>query len=289
MGNWRVAAVQMDCQLGEVQRNLVVVQSRLQIAAEQGAKLVVFPECILTGYGFTSRAEALKCAQPIPGPATQTLSADCVRLGVWAVVGMLELAGEKLFNTAALLGPDGSVRTYRKIHLPCVGADRFTDPGDQPFAVHDLGGLKIGIGICFDGSFPESARVLTLLGADLLLLPTNWADKALKMATLVSRVRAFENHVYNMSVNRVGDESGYHYIGHSTICDYLGDWLTIAEHDREEILYAEINPEAARQKKVVHCVGEYEIDRVNWRRPEMYALLTEKSSPFTGHQNQPIK
>jgi 5-aminopentanamidase len=286
MSTWRVAAVQMDCQLGQLSANLSAVRFRLRQAAEQGAKLIVFPECILTGYGFSSRAEALHSAEPIPGPASNSLVEECKALGVWAVVGMLELAGEKLFNTALLIGPDGTVRTYRKIHLPCVGADRFTDPGDRPFEVHDLGGLKVGIGICFDGSFPESARMLTLLGADLLLLPTNWADKALKMATLVARVRAFENHVYNMSVNRVGTESGYHYIGHSTICDYLGDWLAAAEHDQEAILFADINPEAARPKKVVHCVGEYEIDRVNWRRPEMYTKLTETSPPFTGHQNQ---
>ena len=67
-------------------------------------------------------------------------------------------------------------------------------------------GLKIGINICFDGSFPESARILTLAGADLIVLPTNWADKAIKNATLVSRVRAFENHVYHHAVNRVGTE-----------------------------------------------------------------------------------
>ena len=60
----------------------------------------------------------------------------------------------------------GFVAGYRKIHLPCLGADRFTDPGDRPFAVHDLGGLRLGMNICFDGSYPESARILTLLGAD---------------------------------------------------------------------------------------------------------------------------
>jgi predicted amidohydrolase len=163
--------------------------------------------------------------------------------------------------------------------------DRFTDPGDRPFAVHDLGGLRVGVAICFDGSFPETVRVMALQGADLVVLPTNWSENAIKNATLVSRVRAFENHIYYAAVNRVGDEAGYHYVGHSSVSDFNGDFLAYADHDREAILYAEIDPEAARKKKVVHCAGEYEIDRLNWRRPELYAPLVEpQAEPFVGHR-----
>jgi 5-aminopentanamidase len=201
----------------------------------------------------------------------------CKDRNVHAIFGLIERAVEKLFNAAAVVGPAGFVAGYRKVHLPCVGADRFLDPGDRPFAVHDLAGLKVGVGICFDGSFPETVRVLTLLGADVVCLPTNWADAAVRNATLVCRVRALENHVYFMSVNRVGNETGFHYIGQSSICSYTGDFLAFADHDREEILYAEVDPAKARQKKVVVCAGEYEIDRVNWRR-EMYGTLTN-----TGH------
>ena len=284
---WRVAAVQMDCKLGDRAANLATIRTKLNEAADNDAKLIVFPECALTGYGFTDRASATANAEPIPGPSTDAIAAECVKRKVWAVYGLLEKAGEKLYNACALVGPTGTIATYRKVHLPCVGADRFADPGDQPFAVHDLGGLKIGINICFDGSFPESSRVMTLQGADLVILPTNWADKALRMATLVPRVRAFENHVYYMAVNRIGMETGYHYIGHSSITDYLGDYQAYADHDGDAILYATLDPEGARQKKLVHCVGEYEIDRVNWRRPEMYGELTEPMPAlFTGHQNK---
>ncbi len=285
MASWKIAGVQMDCQLGRTEVNLEAVLAKLAIAADAGAKLIVFPECALTGYGFTSREEALRCAEPIPGPSSDLIATDCAKRGVWVIFGCLERDGPKLFNSCVLIGPTGSVATYRKIHLPCVGADRFTDPGDKPFEVHDLGGLMIGINICFDGSFPESARILTLAGADLIVLPTNWADKAIKMATLVSRVRAFENHVYYLAVNRVGVESGYHYIGHSSITDFNGDYQAMADHDAEAVIYAEVNPELARAKKVIHCVGEYEIDRVNWRRPEFYGPLNEVTKPFTGHQN----
>lgn len=284
---WRIAAVQTDCELANPASNLAKIRRRLEEAADGGANLVVFPECVLTGYGFASRSDAMICAEPVPGPSTDAVAADCARRGVWAVYGLLERDGDRLYNSCVLVGPNGTVAKYRKTHLPCLGADRFTDPGGDPFAVHDLGGLVIGMNICFDGSFPETSRVLTLLGADLVVLPTNWADNAIRMATLIPKARAFENHIYYVAVNRVGTEAGYHYIGHSSMTDYLGGDLASADHDREVILYADVDPSAARRKKVVHCAGEYEIDRVNWRRPELYAPLVERSQqPFTGHQNR---
>lgn len=279
---WTVAGVQTDCRLGDVAGNVAAVRRKLAAAADAGARLVVFPECVLTGYGFPSRAAMLECAEPLPGPSTDLVAADCAKYGVWAVYGLLERAGDKLYNACAIVGPNGYFAGYRKLHLPCLGADRFADPGDRPFAVHDLGGLRLGVHICFDGSFPESARIMTLLGADLIVLPTNWADNARRMATLVPRTRAFENHVYHMAVNRVGVESGFHYVGHSSVCDYLGDYTAYADHDREAILTSEIDPEAARQKRVVHYAGEYEIDRVNWRRPDVYGPLVE-GEVFRGH------
>jgi predicted amidohydrolase len=285
MPTWTIAAVQTDCRLGDTGANLADVRTRLAEAAAAGARLVVFPECVLTGYGFASRAAAAAAAQPIPGPATDAVAADCAERNVWAAFGLLERSGDRLYNACALVGPAGQLVTYRKVHLPCLGVDRFTDPGDRPFAVHDLGGLRVGIAICFDGGFPEAVRVMALQGADLVILPTNWTANAIKNATLVSRVRAFENHIYYAAVNRVGDEAGYHYVGHSSVSDVSGDFLAYADHDREAVLVAEIDPEAARKKKVVHRAGEYEIDRLNWRRPELYGPLVEpQAEPFTGHR-----
>jgi predicted amidohydrolase len=230
MSTWIVAGVQMDCKLADRLVNIRRMADALATAAERGARLVVFPECALSGYGFGTRDQALEVAESIPGPATDAIAQECRRRGVWAVFGLLERDPDsgKLFNACALVGPAGLVGSYRKIHLPCLGADRFTDPGDRPFAVHDLGGLKIGMNICFDGSFPESARILTLLGADLIVLPTNWATNARKMAELVSAARAWENHVYYLAVNRVGDEAGFRYIGLSSAADYLGNMLHTA-------------------------------------------------------------
>jgi predicted amidohydrolase len=286
MTPWKLAAVQMDCRLADVVANRDTVCRHLHTAADAGANLIVFPECILTGYGFTSREETQRCSEEMPGASTETIAAVCVARRVWCIYGTIERAGTKLYNAAALIGPKGFVAKYRKCHLPCLGADRFTDPGEGPLVIHDLGGLKVGIGICFDGGFPEFPRVLTLLGADLIVLPTNWADKAIKTATYVPPSRALENAVYFAAVNRVGTESGFHYIGQSSIYAPSGDCLARADDDREAILYAEIDPEAARRKRVVHCVGEYEVDRVNWRRPDLYGPLLH-GTPFSGHNNRP--
>ena len=286
MPQWIVAGVQMDCTLGEGVANRAAIMAKLQQASDRGAKLIVFPECVVTGYGFESRNQIRAVAEPLPGPSTDAIAGSCAKLGVWAVFGLMEAAPDgKLYNACALVGPSGFVARYRKIHLPCLGADRFTDPGDRPFAVHDLGGLKIGMNICFDGSFPESARILTLLGADLVVLPTNWATHSRTMAQLVSAARAWENHIYYLAVNRVGEESGFHYLGLSSAADCLAN-TRFAPEGEEAILTMEVDPALARQKRVVTCAGVFEIDRVNWRRPELYAPLVANPGQFTGHFNK---
>jgi predicted amidohydrolase len=275
MPPWTIAAVQTDVRLGDRAHNLATVRAKLRTAAGRGAKLVVFPECALPGYCFTSRDEALAAAEPLPGPATAALADDCRALGVWAVVGLLERDGDKLYNAAALVGPGGSAAGYRKAHLPCLGVDRFTDRGDRPFAVHDLGGLRVGLTICYDSSFPEPSRVLALAGADLIVLPTNWPPEAERTARLLVPARALENRVYYAAVNRVGEERGFRFIGLSRIADVTGDLLAASESADETILYAEIDPERARRKRIVNIPGEYEVDRVHDRRPELYRPITD--------------
>jgi predicted amidohydrolase len=153
--------------------------------------------------------------------------------------------------------------------------DRFVTPGDRPFAVHELGGLKVGLMICYDGSFPESSRSLALLGADLIVLPTNWPPAAANNPLFVVQTRALENHVYFAAVNRVGEERDTRFIGQSRIVAPTGQILAACEGDREEIITAEIDPAFARRKRIVHASGKYEIDRIGDRRPEMYTTLTE--------------
>jgi predicted amidohydrolase len=273
MSAWKIAAVQMDCCLGEKAANLDRVGRKLREAAGHGARLIVFPECALTGYGFDGKEDAWPHAETLPGPATERLAADCRELGTWAVCGLLERDGDRLFNACALVGPDGFVAGYRKVHLPCMGIDRFATPGDRPFAVHDLGGLRLGMNICYDGSFPEAARVLTLLGADLIVLPTNWPTGA-RAACHLPEARALENHVYYLAVNRVGEERGFRFVGRSRLIDYRGE-VVAAAGDAEGTVFAEVEPEKAREKRVVVVPGQHEVNRVGDRRPEMYRALVE--------------
>ena len=272
---WTIAAVQVDCRLADVKHNLSRIQERTAEAAKE-ARLVIFPECVLSGYCYESKEEAWPSAEPVPGPSTLAVAELCKRLGVSVIFGMLERGEEsRLFNTAALVGPAGVIATYRKIHLPFLGVDRFTTPGDRPFAVHDLGGLRVGMNICYDGSFPESSRVLTLLGADLVVLPTNWPTGAVNTVKYLVQARALENHTYYAACNRVGEERGFRFIGQSRIVDCSGELLAFTESDREEIIYAEIDPSRARNKQIVNVPGKYEINRVADRRPEMYGPLCE--------------
>src|SRR5437773_917378 len=114
MSTWKIAGVQMDCRFGDKAVNLATIRDRLADAAGRGARLIVFPECALTGYCFESLAEASPHAEPLPGPSTQVLADDCKRLNVFAAVGMLESAGPgRLFNACALVGPNGLVAGYR--------------------------------------------------------------------------------------------------------------------------------------------------------------------------------
>jgi len=265
----------MHVRLGQPDQNLQSMIQTLELTANQGAKLTVFPECALPGYCFDSRAEAWAYAEPIPGPSCEKLADACARWGVHAALGMLEADGDRLFNACAVVGPQGVVASYRKIHLPFLGVDRFTDPGDRPFAVHEVAGMRVGMNICYDSAFPEASRVLALLGADLIILPTNFPQGAECMAEHVVNTRAMENNVYYACVNRVGAERGFSFIGHSKISDPRGKLLAEARHREAAILYADIEVELARNKRIVRVPDKHIIHRFNDRRPEMYGRVLQ--------------
>ncbi|MBN1856715.1 MAG: carbon-nitrogen hydrolase family protein [Dehalococcoidia bacterium] len=272
----RIAAAQIDSRLGRVDTNLAKILARTADAGANGADLVVFPECALTGYQFGSREEALKAAQSVPGPATDALSSVCAELGTHAIFGMLELQGANLYNTAVLIGPDGFAFKYHKNHIPFQGVDRYVDRGDLPFQLCDAGDLHIGLQICYDIFFPESSRVHSLLGADIITLPTNFATMGVvERAGFIINTRAIENKVYVLCCNRVGEERGYPFCGRSKIVDPMGVTMAEASTDCEEIIYADIDPGNARTKRITHSAGEWEIDRMADRRPELYGIITQ--------------
>jgi predicted amidohydrolase len=266
-----VAVVQTDPKLREVDGNLDRITRGIEKAR---AKLVVLPECAVAGYGYESKREGLKFAERIPGPATKRIAASCRKAGAFAVVGMLEKAGRDLFNAAAVIGPDGVVGVYRKMHLPFLGVDRFATKGDLGFPVFKLPFGKIGVLICYDLSFPEAARILKLKGAQTICVPTNWPLAADVSCHHAPMVRAQENHVNVITADRVGVEAGFTFLGGSRIVHCGG--VTLAEAGRsEEIVRAGLDFEAADKNRVIFVEGAYEIDRIGHRRPKEYRDLVQ--------------
>ena len=180
------------------------------------------------------------------------------------------------WRIAALLHQARQVRaaaaTRCSINLPAVCDEA------GPFAVHEVEGVKIGMNICYDGGFPEPARCLTLLGADLIVLPTNWPPGAEPAAEYAINTRAMENTVYYAAVNRIGVERGTPFIGRSRICDPLGKTLATADGVEEVILYADIDVARSRNKHLIRQAGTNEVNRIADRHPEMYGVLVESHS-----------
>ena len=273
----RIAAAQIDSTLGDTQKNLAKMVAFTGEAAGNGAQLVVFPECALTGYQYESRDEAMNVAEAIPGLAVDVMSSLCAKLKTHVIFGMLEMLNDSLFNTAVLVGPDGLVFKYHKNHIPFQGVDRYVDKGDRQFELCQSGDLQVGLQICYDIFFPESSRVHSLLGADLITLPTNFATMAVvERAGFIINTRAIENKVYVLSCNRVGEERGYPFCGHSKIVDPMGVTIAEASADKEEIIYADIDPALARTKRITHAQGQWELDRMADRRPELYGIVAER-------------
>ncbi len=274
----KVAAVQVDVKIGDIDHNLSQIVQLIAESRSQGAELIIFPECALTGYCFSDLNEARQFAQSIPGPATDLIVKALKEFGGYAIFGMLEPSADGVFNVAVLAGADGIIGVYRKIHLPGLGVDQFATYGDRPFEVYDVGDIRVGIAICYDSAFPESARTMMLQGADLIALPTNFPTGAENMTKHVMNTRAMENKLYFAAVNRVGEERGFRFIGETIVTDPDGNTITKASGTDEEILFFDVDPKESRNKRIVRVPGKHAIDRLADRRPEMYEQLIEPHS-----------
>jgi predicted amidohydrolase len=275
MPTLRVAACQIDPQLGEVEANLERIGRAVAEAAAAGAVLAVLPEAAVTGYAFGSLEEARPVARRAGAVAHDVLVglAEVHRMTV--ICGTLEAHGDEVFNAALVATPDGERYTYRKMHLPYLGVDRFTTPGPDAPSVIDVGGLRIGVLICYDLRFPEAARMCALDGADLIALPTNWPVGVDFHPGIFAPSRAAENHCYLLACDRVGTERGTTFIGRSVLVDYDGHQLAVASDTEEELLLGDIDPEAARHTHVRRRPGEHEWDTMADRRPGLYRRLLD--------------
>lgn len=269
-----IAAVQMQPVLLEPKVNLDNIVRLSAEASAGGADLIVFPECAVTGYGL-SEDEAHRVAESLPGPTSDRLTGLCTKLNVSLMVGILENGQDgNLYNTAVLVDPDGIQSRYRKTHLPTLGVDRFVTPGDELHSPVETSVGLAGMLICYDLRFPEPARVLALKGAQMILLSTAWPQAATLYPEFVVRSRAAENHLYLIAANRVGEERGTTYLGHSIIADPDGRVLAEANASDEVILYAQIDPSKSDEKHLIFRPGEYELALFGDRRPTLYSTLT---------------
>lgn len=273
------AVAQMDPKLGDKTGNLARIHAMFREMVSKGTQLMVFPECATTGYGFPNLESAYEVAETIPGPTTDSISTMCrdhsmPEGGPYAVFGLLERGHntQTVYNSAVLIGPDGLIGTYRKAHLPFLGVDRFTAPGDTGFRTWDTPIGRIGLLICYDLRFPEAMRALALTGADIIALPTNWPDGSQNAPELVTRTRALENRVFVLACNRCGEESGFWFFGRSQISDPSGKVL-VETGAQPSIGYAAFDPRTARAKRIVLRPGEFELDTIGDRRPDLYDIL----------------
>lgn len=261
----KVAAVQMNPKLLKNDKNLEKMLLGIQEAAAEGAELIVFPECALTGYWYNSRDEAMAHSETIPDSATNGVANLCKELGVYVIFGLLEMDNDRLFNAAAFVGPDSIVGVYRKTHIAPAGVDRFIDRGDESFKVYRTPIGNIGILICHDITFPEPARVLMLQGADVIIVPTNWPRRYDIVSKHIINTRAVENFVHIIAADRVGREREHKYLGLSKIVNARGMTKVSAGIRSEEILHCELDLAFARRKSFPGV-----INIINDRRVEFY-------------------
>jgi predicted amidohydrolase len=270
----RATVVQNAPRLGDVAGNLAAVIAHLERAAGEHCDLVVFPECALSGYMFSDERAARSCAEPVPGPSTDAVVQACARHGLHCALGLLELDGARLHNTAVLIGPDGLIGRYRKSHIACIGADQFTVPGEEPYVVHATPIGRIGLQICYDWRFPEITRVLALGGAEVVVHPTNSPAPARELAEFITRARAAENAVFFLTANRCGEEQGTSFFGWSQIVDPVGRRLAEAG-EAPTTISAVLDLDLARAKTKEPNHGGYQVSLFGDRRPELYAPLAQ--------------
>lgn len=270
-----VAVAQMPTTRGALDRNLETTIEHIGSAGKLGHSLVVFPECNLSGYMFDDPEQTRAAAITLTDPRLGLLVEACRESGVLATVGLLERDGDHVYNSAVLVGGDGMIGHYRKQHLPFLGADRFVEAGsDASPRVFQTPIGRIGLMICFDLRFPESARVLALQGADIIAMPTAWPASADFLADYFTRVRAVENLVHIAVADRGDEENGINFFGGSQIVAPNGDVLVRADR-REGIFGAVVEPRTARDKRLVVVPGEYELAIFDERKPELYGQLVE--------------
>lgn len=290
MGKITIATVSMHV-VYDKSVNLKSYFRYIDEAVEKGAKLVVFPETSLQGYldnlGIFQKKTVTyqqENAEVVPeGESTQALIRKAKENNIYIIYGMVERDSHqlgRLYNTAVLVGPEGYIGKYRKIHLPMDEAHVFY-PGNE-IKVYNTQIGKIGMLICYDKDYPEIARILAAKGAELIVMPTAWslddsstdpeANFSVYAYDLLDKVRAFENQAFFISSNQVGITGDINFFGRSRIVDPLGKV-------QSEVLYEEgiATYTTDIQKEIIEArtTGLFGLNLMKDRRPEMYHEIAE--------------
>ncbi|MFF9351135.1 carbon-nitrogen hydrolase family protein [Streptomyces sp. NPDC014734] len=236
----RTALLQSSGRPGRVDENIEALDGAARRADEAGARLLVCPELFLTGYAIG--ADVARLAEPADGPSAEAVAAIAARHGLAILYGYPERAGERIFNAARLVGPDGAeLANYRKTHLFGDFEQKWFTPGEQPVVRAELDGVRIGILICYDVEFPENVRAHALAGTDLLLVPTALMHPFPFVAESLVPVRAFENQMYVAYTNRTGPEGPFEFVGLSCLAGPDGAVRARAGRG-EELIVGEVDP-----------------------------------------------
>lgn len=243
----KIGFVQNNPSFGDIKNNLA---RALGVLTEESADLFVLPELFTTGYQFINREEAWKLSETIPdGLTTQSLISLAKNINAVIVGGIAERKGDAVYNSAVIVGPGGCIGKYQKAHLFDTEKKIF-QPGTTPLEVFDVGCARVGMMICFDWRFPETARTLALQGADIIAHPANLVLKHCPEAMIT---RCLENGIFVATADRVGQEERIpgqplEFIGQSQVVDPSGEVLYRASRDQEEVRVVEVDIASARDK-----------------------------------------
>ncbi len=281
MGKITVAALQLALNSPDEAENIAAVSALVEQAAAKGAQLILPPELFSGPYFCKVEDESLfALARPTAEhPSVLAMQALAASLKVVIPTSFFERDGQHYYNTLAMIGADGEVLgTYRKSHIPDgPGYEEkfYFRPGNSGFKVWDVCGARIGIGICWDQWYPECARAMALMGADMLLYPTAIGSEPYDTGLDTSRMwrRAMQGHAVSncmpvVAANRIGTEDGQNFYGHSFIADEWGDLVTEFGSAESGVLLTTLD--LARAAKHRAGMGFFRD-----RRPELYGRLSE--------------
>lgn len=267
----RVAAVQMNSE-DDVSANVRKACGYVERAAGEGAELVVLPEFFNTIFFAQYRDPKYNALAETDTGRTMSAIRDAAMRNRIAVVATIyeEVEIGLCYDTAMHVGADGEIHhKYRKVHPAAVKSlEKIYFRYGSRFDTYGFGDWRVGIGICYDMGFPETARCLASNGAELLIAP--YATSRQNMFQEVLRTRAFENGCFLVAANKVGQEHDWYFPGGSMISDPAGRLLASADTEHEALLVADIDRDAIREARISY-------PNRRDRRPDLYGAITRET------------